>query len=200
MERRTFIKMAGISAAAISSSGFTLIKTEEGFSTDCSTSTDMLGPFFREGAPERQIIPPFDGSDEVPLKVVGTIYGADCKSIISEAEIDIWHCDHQKVYDMDSAEFRCRAKLHSDEHGQYWFQTYVPPPYGGRPKHIHYLIHGDSRYDALVTQLYFRGDKRIKPNNWIKYPWDEKRILEVYTNEEGMAEVRLDLYLRKKTS
>jgi len=195
MQRRKLIKVLGISAFAASVSGFKLIKGEAAIETDCATSTDMLGPFFREGAPWRNDISYTGNNTEVPLKVIGHVFGSDCKEPLKNVELDVWHCDHKKKYDMDSDEFRCRGKIKTDENGAYWFKTFMPPPYAGRPKHIHYLIDGVNGYQRLATQLYFKGDPKIKPNNWVKYRWDEKRILEVYNNEENYAEVKLDLYL-----
>ncbi len=196
MERREFIRMAGLSAFAMSSSGFQLIENNGLTTTDCATSQDMLGPFFRPDAPFRNQISNLSLKDEVPIKVKGKLIGADCQKPLSNIIIDIWHCDQNKNYDMESSEFKCRGKIKTNDEGEYFFNTYIPPPYGGRPKHIHYLVDGVEGYERLATQLYFKGDKRIKPNNWVKYPWDEKRILEVYKNNEGLAEVNLDLYLK----
>ena len=198
MERRKFIKIAGISAYAVSTTGFKLIKENGIIKTDCATSTDMLGPFFRENAPIRNDITYAGNRDEIELKVKGRVFGADCKTPLANQEVDIWHCDHKKKYDMESDEFKCRAKLFTNDVGEYWFKTFVPPPYQGRPKHIHYLIHESDTHQRLVTQLYFKGDTKIKRNNWVKYPWDEKRIIEIYQNPEGMAEVQLDLFLKSK--
>ncbi len=199
MKRRAFVKMAGISAFAVSASGFNLIQKDGITSTDCATSTDMLGPFFREGAPSRNDITYQSEIEQLPIKVVGKVFGADCNLPLKNLEIEVWHCDHKKNYDMESDEFRCRGKIQTDQNGAYWFKTFMPAPYGGRPKHIHYLIREVEGYQELATQLYFKGDKRIKQNNWVKYPWDEKRILEIYRNEEEMAEVNLDLYLTPKS-
>lgn len=195
MKRSSFIKVLGLSAFAVSAAGFKLVEEDGKFTTDCATSNDMLGPFFREGAPRRHDLTYSGNNKEMPLRVIGQVFGADCKSPLKNVDIDLWHCDHKKVYDMKSADFRCRGKITTDENGAYWFKTFVPPPYGGRPKHIHYLVDNVAGYERLATQLYFKGDSKIKPNNWVKYRWDERRILDVYRNEEGLSEVRLDLYL-----
>ena len=184
-----------MSAFAISTSGFQLLKAQGKFTTDCATSTDMLGPFFRENAPHRNDLTYPGNESEVPLKVIGQVFGADCKTPLTNVGIDIWHCDENKDYNMDAADYKCRGKIFTNENGEYWFKTFVPPPYGGRPKHIHYLVDKTEGYEKLVTQLYFKGDKRIKPQNWVRYPWDDKRILEIYKNEKDIAEVRLDLFL-----
>ena len=195
MDRRKFIEVTGLSAFAVSASGFKLIEKAGIFTTDCATSTDMLGPFFRKNAPLRNDLT-YDGNkSEIPLKVIGKVFGANCKAPLPNVEIDIWHCDHKRDYDMESDEYKCRGKFHTNENGEYWYKTFVPPPYQGRPKHIHYLIRESESHQQLVTQLYFKGDKRIKTNNWVKYPWDQRRILEIYQNSEGLAEVELDLFL-----
>ncbi len=198
MERRKFVRLAGMSAFAITASGFTLIKENGILKTSCATSTDMLGPFFREGAPRIQDLTYPVSADVLPILVKGRVLGADCQTPLGNIDLDVWHCDHEEEYDMESDDFRCRAKLTTDSEGNYWFKTYIPPPYGGRPKHIHYLIQNIDGYEELVTQLYFKGDRKIKPNNWVKYPWDQKRILDINTNSNGIAEVKLDLYLSPK--
>ena len=195
MKRRNFIQIAGLSAFAMSASGFSLLKVDGQFTTDCATSRDMLGPFYREGAPYRNNISYQANPDEIPLNVIGQLFGTDCSTPLSDVEIDVWHCDHKKKYDMDSDDYRCRGKIITDNNGAYQFKTFIPPPYGGRPKHIHYLIHAKEAYKKLATQLYFKGDSKIKRNNWVKYPWDERRILDIYKNENNIAEVKLDLFL-----
>lgn len=195
MKRRQFVKVGGILAYAMSTSGFTLINSEGTIVGDCPTTTDMLGPFFRKNAPFRNDLRMTSDTDEVSINVIGQVFSSDCKTPIPNALIDIWHCDEKKKYDMESKDFKCRGRFYTDENGAYNFQTFIPPPYGGRPKHIHYLVHAIDGHQELVTQLYFKGDKRIKPNNWIKYKWDDRRILEIYKNEKHDLEVQLNLYL-----
>lgn len=197
MERRQFVKVLGMSAFAVSTTGFRLMDLDGKITTDCATSTDILGPFYRKKAPLRQDLT-YEGNDiEIPLKVIGQVFGADCQTPLDNIDIDVWHCDHEKNYDMDTQEYRCRGKVRTNSNGEYWYKTFVPPPYGLRPKHIHYLVHGGEKYENLVTQLYFKGDDRIQEENWIKYRWDERRILEIYKNAEGLEEVRLDLFLTR---
>lgn len=195
MQRRNFIKVGGILAYAMSTSGFTLLRSDGTTIGNCATTTDMLGPFFRENAPFRNDLRLGNNDKEVSINVIGKVYGADCKTPIPNALIDIWHCDEEQEYDMKSADFKCRGRFYSDENGAYQFQTFIPPPYGGRPKHIHYMVHEKDGHQKLITQLYFKGDKRIKTNNWIKYKWDERRILDIYKNDGQELEVQLDLYL-----
>jgi Protocatechuate 3,4-dioxygenase beta subunit len=195
MQRRQFIKYTGFTALAISASGFTSLQQDGQTIGNCPTTTDLLGPYYRQDAPFRNIISQQENSGQVKLNVVGTLYGKDCTTPLPKVLIDIWHCDHRQKYDMESEDYKCRGRFYTDENGQYTFQTFIPPPYGQRPKHIHYLVNKIEGYQELVTQLYFKGDKRIQENNWVLYPWDENRILDIYKNEEGIAEVSLDLFL-----
>ena len=198
MERRKFIKIAGLSAVAISATEFKLIEENGVITSNCATSKDILGPFYRKKAPMRNDLTYADNESEIELQVIGRVFGSDCKTPLDNIEIDVWHCDHEENYDMESKEYRCRAKLLTNENGEYWFKTFVPPPYQGRPKHIHYLIHESEKHQELITQLYFKGDEKIKKDNWIKYRWDEKRILDIYQSPDGIAEVKLDLFLSHK--
>ncbi len=198
MRRRKFNKIIGISAYVVSVSGFRLIEENGVYTTSCASSRDMMGPYYRKGAPIRNDFSYAGNKDEVPLRVKGKIVGVDCNKPLPNIEIDIWHCDHNKDYDMNSDEFKCRGKLYSDHKGEYMFKTFIPPPYGGRPKHIHYLIHGTEEYQELVTQVYFKGDEILDNNYWV-YPRDERRIIEVFRNDEGMAEINFNLYLSQKS-
>ena len=195
MKRREFLKYTGFTALALSTSGYTFLDGNGLTVGDCRTTTDILGPFYRSDAPFRRIISERESTGQVKINVVGTVFGSDCKTPVTNALIDVWHCDLQQDYDMTTDEYKCRGRFYSDENGAYSFQTFIPPPYGARPKHIHYLVNKMDGYKELVTQLYFKGDKRIKENNWVSYPWDENRILDIYKNDADIAEVRLDLYL-----
>lgn len=195
MKRRSFVKISGMSAIAVSMSGFDIFEENGVTKTTCPTSTDILGPFFRAKAPIRHDLSYGNDHQGMPLIVKGKIFGSDCTTPLSGVELDVWHCDHEQNYDMASDEFRCRAKIITDKNGHYWYKTFIPPPYAQRPKHIHYLIHKYEGHQKLVTQLYFKGDNRIQENNWISYPWDQKRILDIYKDVDGQAEVVFDLYL-----
>ncbi len=193
MKRNEFLKAIGFTALAISATGFKLIESDGLFKTDCATTSDMLGPFFRKNAPFRNDITYSESQNEEKLKVIGRVFGADCKTPLSDVVIDVWHCDHQRNYDMTSEEFRCRGKLKTDRTGDYSFKTFLPPRYAGRPKHIHYLIQGVEGFETLITQLYFRGERKTRKLE--THPKYAARVLEIYENGEGESEVRLDLYL-----
>jgi protocatechuate 3,4-dioxygenase beta subunit len=71
--------------------------------------------------------------------------------------LDFWHADAEGAY--DNSGFRYRGVMTSDAQGRYRLETNLPPPYMGRPRHIHVkLIRPGGR--VLTTQLYFPGEAR----------------------------------------
>lgn len=195
MIRRTFIKQTGLIAFATSVSGFTMLNNKGQLVGQCSTTSDALGPYFREGAPIRNDLN-YKNRKGTPLKVTGQLFASDCKTPLAEKVIEIWHCTHRRRYDMKSDAFKCRAKVKTDKAGNYYFHTIIPPSYWWRPKHIHYLIRDIPNHSQLITQLYFEGDKKInKRTEHLHYPYDPNRILTPYENDDGQIEVKLNLYL-----
>ena len=105
------------------------------------TSSDMLGPFYTPGAPVRNQV----GQGYVLTGVVRS--GLDC-SPIPRAQIDFWLAGPQGDYG-DA----WRAITFSAADGSYRFESHPPPPYSGRPAHIHILV-STAGYETLVTQHY----------------------------------------------
>jgi catechol 1,2-dioxygenase len=121
------------------------------------TSADMLGPYYRLGAPERSVV----AAPEEPgtrLVVGGRVIGPDCAPL-EGALVEIWQADDSGAYDNESDAFRLRGGLHTDAEGNYAFATILPGYYPGRPRHIHYKITYGGR--ELVTQLYFEMDPTV---------------------------------------
>ncbi len=105
------------------------------------TPTDMLGPFYTPGAPQRAQV----GEGYVLTGVVRS--GLDC-SPIPGAQIDFWLAGPQGDYGDE-----WRAVTFSAADGSYRFESHPPPPYSGRPAHIHILV-STPGYQTLVTQHY----------------------------------------------
>jgi len=109
---------------------------------DCPpTRFDEIGPFYRPGAPERLLI----GKGYI-LK--GTVRAVKGCAPLPGARIEIWQVGPSGQYD-DAH----RTTLHADASGGYRLETDFPPPYVGRPPHIHLLIDAPG-YDRLITQHY----------------------------------------------
>ncbi len=101
----------------------------------------MLGPFYTPGAPLRTQV----GEGYLLTGVVRS--GLDC-SPIPGAQIDFWLAGPRGDYGDE-----WRAVTFSAADGSYRFESDPPPPYSGRPAHIHILV-STPGYQTLVTQHY----------------------------------------------
>ncbi len=119
------------------------------------TPTDTEGPFYKAGAPSRASIAEA-GSRAEKLVLSGVVRSADCRSLAG-VSLDFWQAD--AAGDYDHSGFRYRGVVTTDAQGRYRLETNLPPPYMGRPRHIHVrLTHPGGR--VLTTQLYFPGESR----------------------------------------
>lgn len=108
------------------------------------TAPDAEGPFYKPGAPLR------DATGR-GLVVSGAVRAAGTCHAIEGARIEWWQANPLGRYD-DAH----RGALVSGSGGAYRFDTDVPPPYGGRPAHIH--VKASARgFQPLTTQLYLTG-------------------------------------------
>ena len=145
------------------------------------TKTSLLGPFYRQAAPERNL------GDLIADKTEGPkicIYGRVLNTAgqgIPGGTVQIWQTDDNGVYDLqrqDPSLMDLRATFHADSEGRYYLRTLRPLGYmipmdgpvgdmiraqrrhGYRPAHIHFMI-GAPGYRELVTALYLRSDDHI---------------------------------------
>jgi len=105
------------------------------------TEPDMLGPFYKAGAPERSQV----GKGYILGGVVRS--SRDC-SPIPGATIEFWLAGPDGRYDDDY-----RATVHSGPEGEYSFESNPPGPYYGRPPHIHIRVSAKG-FKTLITQHY----------------------------------------------
>jgi protocatechuate 3,4-dioxygenase beta subunit len=118
------------------------------FANKCEpTSPDMLGPFYTPDAPERSSV----GKGYVLTGVVRS--SRDC-SPISGSLIEFWLTGPDGTYDDEH-----RATMISDEKGRCRFESNYPPPYFGRPSHIHIRVSARG-FKTLVTQHYPEKDAK----------------------------------------
>ena len=111
------------------------------------TQPDMLGPFYKPGAPVRRSV----GSGYV---LSGTVLAAEECKPIRKARIEFWLANPKGDYD-DAH----RATVFAGERGEYRFESNVAVSYGGRPPHIHVRVTAGD-YEELVTQHYPDGGQR----------------------------------------
>jgi protocatechuate 3,4-dioxygenase beta subunit len=119
------------------------------------TPEDMEGPFYKAGAPARASLAE-PGSKAQRLVLTGTVRSADCKPLAG-VRLDFWQADAGGDYDNQG--YRYRGVVTSDAEGRYRLETNLPPPYMGRPRHIHVKLHRPGGR-VLTTQLYFPGESR----------------------------------------
>ena len=122
------------------------------------TPADIEGPFYKAGAPLRSTLVEA-GSTAEKMVLAGTVRSADCKPL-ANVSLDFWHADDKGEY--DNAGYRYRGIVTTDALGRYRLETNLPPPYSGRPRHIHVKLQRVGA-PALTTQLYFPGEARDAP-------------------------------------
>jgi len=167
------------------------------------TPAEVLGPFFRKGAPDTRVLRA-SGDAGFPLKVLGKVM--DTRGLLIEgAKVDFWHADHHGLY--DTRGYRYRTKLSPDSQGMYAVDTVMPGHYADRPaQHIHYLISAPG-HKTLITQAYFATDPYFDGNpdkNWKKGNIVRNkdlvlpvRLFEGKDKEPAHAEVTFDIILEK---
>ncbi len=148
-----------------------------------ATESSLLGPFFRDGAPEMAAGASIArGIEGEPLMVHGSITSTDGKPV-SGAQIDVWQASSSGQYDLQfdnfkGAEMNLRARFRTDADGRFNFMSVKPSSYPVpsdgpvgkmlkalgrhpfRPAHIHFIIRAPG-FVTLVTALYIGGDKYI---------------------------------------
>ena len=118
------------------------------------TPWNEIGPFYKRLAPHQAMLRK-DGDPGLPLQVSGAVFG-ERGDALPGARIELWHADHQGLYDLDG--YRFRATLTADDNGRYSFDSIMPGHYPGRVcQHVHYIVTAPA-HKPLITQLYFATD------------------------------------------
>jgi catechol 1,2-dioxygenase len=184
MDRKKFIK--ALAAFPLISVPLKLFARQLNAAVPCKTEKDAEGPFYKADAPVRAVL---ETSGD-PLVIEGTVFQSDsCETPVPHAILDVWHCDKDGEYDMQG--FKGRGQITADAKGSYRFSTIFPPPYGGRPRHIHFKIRAAGRRE-LTTQLYFQGDPNIQ-NDFARNA-EKSRIIKL-TAEKNTKRGVFDIYL-----
>jgi protocatechuate 3,4-dioxygenase beta subunit len=110
------------------------------------TEPDMLGPFYKAGAPVR-------GSVGKGYLLSGVVKSSRDCSPLGGALIEFWLAGPDGKYDDDH-----RATVYADGSGSFRFESNYPKPYFGRPPHIHIRVSARN-FKTLVTQHYPQKSK-----------------------------------------
>jgi protocatechuate 3,4-dioxygenase beta subunit len=148
----------------------------------CVLTTEMTeGPYYLDGMRQRADIT--EGKPGSPLALRITVVDATTCEPLSDAAVEIWHCDQWGYYSgytdnspggdvppldgVGDDDAFLRGFLVSDDAGQVEFATIVPGWYGGRVTHIHAKVHvggtvDDGEYEGGTTvhtgQFFFDDD------------------------------------------
>ena len=144
-----------------------------------ATESSVLGPFYREGAPDYDNGADLaDGvTDGEPVLVSGKVTDLE-GGPIAGAVLDIWQTAPNAEYaaqDSSGTSFDLCGRLMTEADGRYWFRTRKPVSYtipgdgpvgamlaaagrhNWRPAHIHFMLSAEG-YETLVTQLFTDDD------------------------------------------
>ena len=147
------------------------------------SSANLLGPFWRAGAPRMAngasiVRSPTPGR---PLFFSGRIVDQEGRPVAG-AEIDVWHASPDGLYenqDPSQAEWNLRGRFTSDERGMFSYRSVKPAgypvPMGGptgalltaqgrhpfRPAHLHSLIYKPG-FKTMTSQIYSHDDPLLE--------------------------------------
>ncbi len=181
---------------------------------DCETSSDIQGPFYIADSPNISILTPPEITSEF-LFITGTVYANDCITPIPNAVVDVWHAN-RGTYDKKTNSYLnsnyddnygtppyYRAKIYTDNNGNYGYQTIIPGKYENgsyyRPSHIHYKASFLEK-NELTTQLYFEGDSSLEIDPWASNTSAQNRIIPLTIDENNNSNGVFDIVLNTNPS
>ena len=146
-----------------------------------ATDSSLLGPFFREGAPQFPMNADIsNGAPGEKLVVSGQVLDRDGKPI-ADAVIDTWQSSSDGLYDLQQANsdaMNFRGQFRATGDGRFRFRSVKPSSYPVpadgpvgkmlralarhpyRPAHLHFKIAAPG-YKTLTTALYIAGDRYL---------------------------------------
>ncbi len=203
MQRRTFLKTTTLTVISVSAFGG-LKWNGKHFEGDTPTTTDILGPFYRPGAPLRNNLR-IPGSNGTPIVLKGKIFRDDGKTPLNNTYVEIWHCDENEMYDNTSEKYIYRGGQNTKADGRYEFKSILPVPYMAvpnneatwRPAHIHMRVSAPDQQD-LITQIYFKGGKYVDTDKWASAPQAVNRILSMTKSADGENEIVFNVVMSRE--
>ena len=178
------------------------------------TPPQILGPFYPF------MLTPTEGFDltnggqarGTVLYVSGRVL-TETGAPVAGAKIEIWQANAAGRYPHPNDDnlaapldekFQGFAVSRTDENGRYAFKTVRPAAYPAapgrwRPAHIHFQV--TSKYEQLVTQMYFKGDKYNESDAWLNSASRKDLLITdpapVAGKEPGAQEVTFDIIITR---
>lgn len=143
-----------------------------------ATESTLLGPFYREGAPElapgASIAGSTPGEPAFMSGRVRDLAGAPIRGAL----LDVWQAAPSGLYDNQDPSrsgMNLRGRFRADAEGRYAFRTVKPASYPiptdgpvgrmmaalarhpYRPAHVHFIVSAEG-YEPLTTHLFIKGD------------------------------------------
>jgi protocatechuate 3,4-dioxygenase beta subunit len=202
IDRRRFLKQTVLYAVAVTTlHGFDSCSEKHPpgeIIPECKTTDDILGPFYKSGAPMQENIIPLSGTTADALIVRGQAL-SNCNTPVKDAVVEIWNANEKGEYDT-SSEFKFRGKYQTSDDGNYQFKTIVPGKYLNgntyRPSHIHFRITAPGHRE-LISQIYFKDDPYIASDPWASAPKASERVLIIEKNADNIDVVNFNIYLTR---
>ena len=189
---------------------------------EVGTETSLLGPFFREGAPQIALGESLARVAEGPeIMIYGQVTDSAGRGV-PHAVMDVWQTNAEGHYDLQAHApdvMDMRGQLRCDAEGRFHFRTVRPLGYsipmdgpvgdlvkrqarhGFRPAHIHILVAAPGHRD-LVTALYFADDEHVDSDTVFGVSSSlviSPRLDLPDAPQSGMPSIRYDFTLSRET-
>lgn len=149
---------------------------------DGATESSVLGPFYRENAPEYTASETISLDQEgEPVEISGRV--TDEHGVpISDAKLDVWQTAANGLYeaqDPNQPDYNLRGVFRTDVDGRYELRTIKPVSYSipndgpvgrllralgrhsYRPAHVHFIVSAEG-YEPVVSQIFTDDDAYLK--------------------------------------
>jgi catechol 1,2-dioxygenase len=143
-----------------------------------ATESSLLGPFYRNGAPELPLGASIAGETPgEPILIQGQVRSTNGKPM-ADVLVDVWQAAPNGLYDLqdeNQPEMNLRGRFRTDNDGRFRFQSVKPSSYPipsdgpvgtmlralgrhpYRPAHVHFIVSAPG-HESLITALYITGD------------------------------------------
>lgn len=174
-----------------------------------ATESSLLGPFYREGAPAREMGADISHGDETgdPAYIYGKVTDSDGNPI-EGVILDLWQTTPNMFYEAQVGqpdayeEYAYRGKFKTGADGRYWFLSRKPVDYpvptdgpvglildgtgrhSWRPAHLHYLAYKDG-YQTIQTEL-FNSDSQYLDSDAV-FGVKQSLVVPYTLNEDSAA-------------